>query len=140
MGGELVPRRGAVVRGAGALVTTGTPARHDGAINRTNRMYAITEELRRAGSRGATGARLARMLEVSPRTVKRDIAALQEAGAPIWTQADPGGGYAMAGTASLPPINFTPAQAVAVAIAWPLCPRAGGRGRSRRRAHGRADG
>jgi predicted DNA-binding transcriptional regulator YafY len=62
------------------------------------------------------------MLEVSPRTIKRDIAALQQSGAPIWAQAGRGGGYALAGTASLPPVNFTPAQAVAVTIAVAALP------------------
>lgn len=91
-------------------------------MNRTDRMYAITEELRRVGARGTTGAHLAGMLEVSARTIKRDVAALQQAGAPIWAQAGPGGGYALAGSASLPPVNFTPAQAVAVAIALAVLP------------------
>ncbi len=91
-------------------------------MNRTDRLYAVAEELRRAGRRGSTGSRLARLLEVSERTIKRDVAALQQAGAPIWAQAGPGGGYVLDGSASLPPVNFTPAQAVAVAVALAALP------------------
>ena len=86
-------------------------------MNRTDRLHALTEELRRAGPRGRTAARLAGWLEVSTRTIKRDVAALQEAGLPVWAQAGPGGGYVLDAAATLPPVNLTPAQAVAVAIA-----------------------
>jgi predicted DNA-binding transcriptional regulator YafY len=91
-------------------------------VNRTERLYALTEELRRAGRRGTSGPRLARLLEVSERTVKRDIAALQGVGAPIWAQAGPGGGYVLDESAGLPPVNFTPSQAVAVAVALAAMP------------------
>ena len=74
------------------------------------------------GRAGITGARLALVLEVSERTIKRDIDALQQAGAPIWAQAGPGGGYVLDASASLPPVNFTPAQAVAVAVALATLP------------------
>ena len=40
----------------------------------------------------ATAATLARHLEVSVRTVYRDVAALQSAGVPLWTETGPGGG------------------------------------------------
>jgi len=86
-------------------------------MNRTDRLYALTEELRRAGPRGRTAARLADWLEVSTRTIKRDVTALQQAGLPVWAQAGPGGGYVLGPGATLPPVNFTPAQAVAIAIA-----------------------
>ena len=91
-------------------------------MNRNDRLYAISEELRRAGKSGATGARLAELLEVSVRTIKRDVSALQQSGSPIWSQAGPGGGYVMANTANLPPINFTASQAVAVAVALAALP------------------
>lgn len=86
-------------------------------MNRTDRLYALAEELRSAGRRGRTAQRLAYRLEVSVRTVKRDVSALQQAGVPIWAQAGPGGGYVLDGRASLPPVNFTEAEAVALAVA-----------------------
>lgn len=91
-------------------------------MNKTERLYAVAEELRRAGLGGTTGPRLARLLEVSERTIKRDVSALQQAGLPIWAQAGPGGGYVLDPSASLPPVNFTPQQAVAVAVALAALP------------------
>ncbi len=86
-------------------------------MNRTDRLYALAEELRRAGRAGTTSTRLARLFEVSSRTVKRDVSALQQAGLPVVAQAGLGGGYVLAPSVSLPPVNFTPAQAVALALA-----------------------
>lgn len=93
-------------------------------MNRTDRLHAVSEELRRAGPRGRTAQRLADWLEVSPRTIKRDVAALQQAGAPIWATPGPGGGYVLDATASLPPVNLTPSQAVALAVALAGAPDA----------------
>lgn len=86
-------------------------------MNRTDRLHALTEELRHAGAGRRTAARVAGWLEVSARTVKRDVVALQQAGLPVSAQADPGGGYVLDATATLPPVNLTAAQAVAVAVA-----------------------
>jgi len=91
-------------------------------VNRTERLYAVAEELRRAGRTGTTGARLAAALEVSERTIKRDVAALQQAGLTVWAQAGPGGGYVLDPSATLPPVNFSPGQAVAVAVALATLP------------------
>jgi len=93
-------------------------------VNRTDRLHALGEELRRAGPAGRTAARLAVWLEVSTRTIKRDVSALQQAGLPVWAQAGPGGGYVLSGTATLPPVNLTETQAVAVAVALAAQPDA----------------
>lgn len=86
-------------------------------MNRTDRLHAILEELRRAGRSGRTSAQLAARFEVSPRTVKRDVSALQQAGHAVRATGGPGGGYVLDQRATLPPLNFTPGEAVAVAIA-----------------------
>lgn len=91
-------------------------------MNRTDRLFAIHEALRSARSDGITAARLAEGLEVSVRTIKRDVSALQQAGAPIWARPGPGGGYVLDASASLPPVAFTPSQAVAIAVALAVLP------------------
>ena len=91
-------------------------------MNRTERLYAIGESLRRANGTGTSAATLAITLEVSERTIKRDITALQEAGSPIWSQRGPGGGYVLDDSATLPPIAFTPSQAAAIATAVAMLP------------------
>jgi predicted DNA-binding transcriptional regulator YafY len=91
-------------------------------VNRTERLYAIAEELRAAGPRGRTSTWLARRLEVSTRTVKRDIEALLQAGVPLWAQAGPGGGYVLDATRTLPPLNITGVEAAAIAVALAALP------------------
>ncbi|MEV6769594.1 YafY family protein [Nocardia sp. NPDC051030] len=86
-------------------------------MNRTDRLYAIVEELRAVSPRLRTARQLADRYEVSVRTIERDIGALQQAGVPIYADVGRRGGYALEKTMSLPPLNFTPAEAVAIAIA-----------------------
>lgn len=57
---------------------------------RSARLVALVVHLQQRG--GATAAELAADLEVSVRTVYRDVAALQAAGVPLWTEPGPGGG------------------------------------------------
>ena len=52
-------------------------------MNRTDRLYALVEELRAATPGVRTARDLSEIFEVSTRTIERDILALQEAGVPI---------------------------------------------------------
>ena len=88
-------------------------------MNRTDRLYALREELRRAGAAGRSAEQLADRFEVSARTVKRDISALQQGGFPVWARPGPGGGYAVEAEATLHPLsgwNLTTAYSHIVAI------------------------
>jgi predicted DNA-binding transcriptional regulator YafY len=80
--------------------------------------------LRRSGARGVSAERLAREFEVSVRTVKRDLDALENSGAPLWSRPGPGGGYGLANGASLPPVSLSPAQAAALMAAVSAAPNA----------------
>lgn len=80
--------------------------------------------LRRSGTRGVSAERLAREFEVSVRTVKRDLDALESSGAPVWSRPGPGGGYGLAAGASLPPVSLSPTQAVALMAAVSAAPDA----------------
>lgn len=93
-------------------------------MKRVERLHALTETLRRSGSRGCSAERLARDFEVSVRTVKRDLQALERSGAPIWSRPGPGGGYGMAVGTTLPPVSLSPVQAVALMAAAAAAPDA----------------
>lgn len=86
-------------------------------MNRIDRLYALVEELRAAGARGRTARRLAEHFEVSVRTIERDLSALGQAGVPLATKQGRTGGYTLDRSMSLPPLNFTPREAAAVAVA-----------------------
>lgn len=63
------------------------------------------------------GMALAERLEVTPRTVRRDVDRLRELGYPVQTTKGPAGGYRLAPGADLPPMLFDDEQAVAVSVA-----------------------
>ncbi|MFI6395922.1 helix-turn-helix transcriptional regulator [Nonomuraea sp. NPDC050540] len=63
------------------------------------------------------GALLAERLEISPRTVRRDVDRLRELGYPIAAVKGPDGGYRLDAGTDLPPLLFDDEQAVALAIA-----------------------
>ena len=86
-------------------------------MNRTDRLYAIVEELRAAAPASRTARELAELYEVSTRTIERDVLALQEAGVPLWGDTGRRGGYSIDPERTLPPVNFSPAEALAVSIA-----------------------
>ncbi len=86
-------------------------------MNRTDRLYALVEELRAAAPRPRSARQLAQRYEVSSRTIERDILALQESGVPIYAETGRAGGYVIDKALTLPPVNFTAAEMAAIAVA-----------------------
>ncbi|TDU69182.1 YafY family protein [Streptomyces sp. KS 21] len=86
-------------------------------MNRTDRLYALVEELRAASPRPRTARWLAGRFEVSTRTIERDLAALQQAGVPLYAETGRTGGYVLAKDQTLPPLTITSAEATALAVA-----------------------
>lgn len=64
-----------------------------------------------------SGETLAQRLEVSARTVRRDVDRLRELGYPVHATKGPDGGYRLEAGSDLPPLLFDDEQAVAVAVA-----------------------
>lgn len=79
-------------------------------MRRADRLFQIVQYLR--GGRLVTAANLAERLEVSERTIYRDIADLQSTGVPIDGEA--GLGYIMRSGFDLPPLMFTRDEIVAL--------------------------
>jgi len=79
-------------------------------MRRADRLFQIVQYLR--GGRLTTAASLADRLEVSERTIYRDIADLQSTGVPIDGEA--GIGYIMRSGFDLPPLMFTRDEIVAL--------------------------
>jgi predicted DNA-binding transcriptional regulator YafY len=86
-------------------------------VNRNDGLYALVEELRAVAPRPRSARWLADRFEVSVRTVERDISALQQSGTPVYAEAGRTGGYCLDKAHTLPPVNFTAAEAVAMALA-----------------------
>lgn len=86
-------------------------------MRRSDRLYGLVDLLRARSPRPVSRSELAERLEVTPRTVERDILALQQAGVPIWSQRGRSGGYAIDARWSLPPLNFDATEALAVIAA-----------------------
>ncbi|GAA0896738.1 helix-turn-helix transcriptional regulator [Virgisporangium aurantiacum] len=86
-------------------------------MNRTDRLYALVEELRRVRPGARSARRLAEHFEVDVRTIRRDIGALQQAGVPIYAEPGRRGGYVLDRAYTLPPLNITPREAIATAVA-----------------------
>lgn len=63
-----------------------------------------------------TGEELARRLDVTTRSVRRDIERLRELGYPVHAGKGPGGGYQLGAGAALPPLLLDPDEAVAMAV------------------------
>lgn len=73
-----------------------------------------------------SAAALAGRLDVSERTIRRDVDRLRELGYDIDATRGPAGGYRLRAGAHLPPVAFDADQAVAVAVALRVAASAGG--------------
>ncbi|MET4925671.1 transcriptional regulator [Streptomyces sp. PSRA5] len=71
------------------------------------------------------GARLAERLDISPRTVRRDVDRLRELGYPVVAVKGPEGGYRLDAGSELPPLLFDDEQAVALAVALQIATTTG---------------
>ncbi|WP_043738938.1 helix-turn-helix transcriptional regulator [Nocardia asiatica] len=71
------------------------------------------------------GTLLAERLDVSPRTVRRDVDRLRELGYPIVAVKGPDGGYRLGAGTRLPPLLFDDEQAIALAVALQIATTAG---------------
>ena len=78
---------------------------------RTLRLLSLLQ-----GRRYWPGAELAERLQVSPRTLRRDVDRLRELGYPIQAQRGVDGGYQLAAGAALPPLVVDDEEALALAV------------------------
>lgn len=85
-------------------------------MTRTDRLYALVEELRAVAPRPRSARWLADKFGVSSRTVERDLSALQRSGVPIWAEPGRTGGYCLDRGHTLAPLGFTVDEALAVMI------------------------
>ncbi|MBF9061373.1 HTH domain-containing protein, partial [Rhodobacterales bacterium HKCCSP123] len=91
-------------------------------MRRADRLFRIVQHLR--GGRLVTAQALAERLEVSTRTIYRDIADLQGSGVPV--EGEAGVGYVMAAGFDLPPLMFTRDEVTALVAGARLLQAFGG--------------
>lgn len=91
-------------------------------MRRADRLFEIIQ-IMRSETTPVTADRLAEMLEVSPRTIYRDIAVLQGMRTPI--EGEAGIGYVMRAGYDLPPLNFDREEIEAIVVGLGLLVRTG---------------
>jgi len=94
-------------------------------MQRTDRLFHLIQILRAADA-PLTAANIAAQLEVSPRTVYRDVVTLQSMRVPI--EGEVGIGYVMQAGYDLPPLNFSQEELEAIVVGLSLLSRTGDRG------------
>ncbi len=97
-------------------------------MRRTDRLFEIIQILR-SENRVLTAAQIADRLEVSVRTVYRDIQTLQSMRTPI--EGEAGIGYLMRQGYDLPPLNFNVEEIEAIVVGLSLVAQTGDRGLQR---------
>lgn len=91
-------------------------------MQKIDRLFEVIQILRAAHA-PLTAAAIAARLEVSRRTVYRDIAALQAMRTPIFGEA--GIGYVLHKSYDLPPLNFDVSEAEAISVGLAMIARSG---------------
>jgi predicted DNA-binding transcriptional regulator YafY len=88
-------------------------------MTKTERWYAIVEELRASSPRPRSARWLAERFEVSTRTIERDLDGLLQAGVPMYTELGRTGGWVLDGDATFaaPALDAAEVTALAVAVA-----------------------
>src|SRR3954469_17120130 len=94
-------------------------------MRRTSRLFEIIQLLRSA-KKPLTAAAIAETLEVTKRTVYRDVASLQAMSVPIYGEA--GVGYVMRPGYDLPPLMLSVEEVEALVVALSLLGRTGDKG------------
>lgn len=98
------------------------PRPRGGGMSKTTRLFDVIQLLR-AAEHPVRARDIAITLEVSVRTIYRDIASLQAMQTPIL--GEPGVGYVMRKGYDLPPINFDADEAEAISVGLSLIARTG---------------
>ncbi len=91
-------------------------------MRRLERLYALTEEIRRHEPAPVTAGWLAERFETSRRTIERDVAALRQAGVPVNTARGRTGGYIIDRGVTWTPLNLNPAEVTALLLALAAAP------------------
>ncbi len=97
-------------------------------MRRSTRLFEIIQILRSA-TKPRTAQHIADELEVTKRTIYRDIVALQAMRVPV--EGEAGIGYVMRSGYDLPPINFDVEEAEAITVGLALIARTGDKGLNR---------
>ena len=87
-------------------------------MTKTERWYAVVEELRAVSPRPRSAQWLADRFEVSRRTIERDLDGLLQAGVPLYAQAGRTGGWVLdrSATFAAPALDAAEVTALAVAV------------------------